>query len=387
VSPTHAYATLGDFTVTLVVSDGTASSGPATATVTITNQLPTVALTSPSPGSLYHAPAVIVVAAEAGDPDGSISRVEFFQGAAKIGEAVAGPYAITWNAAAAGSYSLTAVAWDDAGASVTSPPVAVLVNAPPAVTLTSPAPGTAYTEPATIPLTATASDSDGAIVQVEYFQGSTSLGLATSSPYALDWTDVPAGNYMLTARATDDRGAVTTSDVVLVVVRARLRPAADAYVRDGGSYKNRNFGEALSLQVQNGSSGNNRWTYLKFDTSGAPTASSVKLRLFGRLSAITSTTVTTSVFASSNTSWSESSITWNSRPTTGTTALATVTMVNNSVTPRWYEWDVTGYVLQERAAGRDVVTLVLKNLASSTPFDTFDSSETPASPPELLITP
>jgi hypothetical protein len=355
--------------------------------VTITNQLPTVALTSPSPGSLYHAPAVIVVAAEAGDPDGSISRVEFFQGAAKIGEAVAGPYAITWNAAAAGSYSLTAVAWDDAGASVTSPPVAVLVNAPPAVTLTSPAPGTAYTEPATIPLTATASDSDGAIVQVEYFQGSTSLGLATSSPYALDWTDVPAGNYMLTARATDDRGAVTTSDVVLVVVRARLRPAADAYVRDGGSYKNRNFGEALSLQVQNGSSGNNRWTYLKFDTSGAPTASSVKLRLFGRLSAITSTTVTTSVFASSNTSWSESSITWNSRPTTGTTALATVTMVNNSVTPRWYEWDVTGYVLQERAAGRDVVTLVLKNLASSTPFDTFDSSETPGSPPELLITP
>jgi hypothetical protein len=48
---------------------------------------------------------------------------------------------------------------------------------------------------------------------------------------------------------------------------------------------------------------------------------------------------------------------------------------------------VTGYVLQERAAGRHVVTLVLKNLASSTPYDTFDSSEAPASPPELLITP
>ena len=336
--------------------------------------------------SLYLAPAVIVVAAEATDPDGSIARVEFFQGETKIGQATASPFAITWSAVAAGNYSLTAVAWDDAGATVTSTPVALVVNAPPAVTLTGPGPGAVYTEPATITLTAAASDGDGAIARVEFFQGSTSLGLATASPYRLDWTGVPAGKYALTARATDDRGAVATSGVVLVAVRTRLGPTADAYVRDG-SYKGRNFGSAASLQVQSGGSGNNRWTYLKFDTSGVPAASNVRLRLFGGLSGTTSTTVGTSVFAASNTSWSESSITWNSRPATGATALASVTMVNNSTTPRWYEWDVTAYVLQERAAGRRVVTMVLKNLNSSTPYDTFSSAQASGSPPELLITP
>ena len=39
-TPTHAYATVGSFTVTLIVSDGTADSAPATATVTIANQAP-----------------------------------------------------------------------------------------------------------------------------------------------------------------------------------------------------------------------------------------------------------------------------------------------------------------------------------------------------------
>jgi hypothetical protein len=44
-------------------------------------------------------------------------------------------------------------------------------------------------------------------------------------------------------------------------------------------------------------------------------------------------------------------------------------------------------MLQERAAGRHVVTLALKNTASSTPFDAFNSRQASGSAPELLITP
>jgi len=88
-----------------------------------------------------------------------------------------------------------------------------------------------------------------------------------------------------------------------------------------------------------------------------------------------------------NTTWTETGITWNNKPASGTTALATVTMVNNSTTSRWYEWDVTAYLQQEKAAGRNTVTLALKNLANSSPFDSFRSKEATSNRPELFMVP
>ena len=52
-----------------------------------------------------------------------------------------------------------------------------------------------------------------------------------------------------------------------------------------------------------------------------------------------------------NTTWTETGITWNNKPASGTTALATVTIVNNSTTPRWYEWDVTAYLQAGEGGG------------------------------------
>ena len=383
----HAYTSLGAFTVTLVVNDGTASSPPATTTVTIENLPPSVTLTSPPSGAVFTAPASVMVAAAASDPDGSIAIVEFFAGAAKIGEDATSPYEIVWNAVSPGVYVLTARATDESGTTTISAPVSILVNTPPSVTLTTPSSGAVFTAPAAITLTATASDLDGTIAVVEFFQGSVSLGAVTTSPYTVTWTGVPAGNYVLTARAMDDRGAMTSSAAVAVTVQARLAPLADAYVRDG-SYASRNFGSFTSLVVKKASStGNNRWTYVKFDTSAASTVTSARLRLFGNLSATTSTIVQTSVFPVANTTWGESSITWNNKPPSGTTALYRVTMDNTTVTPRWYEWDVTAYVQQEKAAGRHVVTLVLKNDVNSSPFDTFRSRDASSDRPVLVITP
>ncbi len=62
-------------------------------------------------------------------------------------------------------------------------------------------------------VTASASDADGTVTQVELFQGSTSLGVFTNAPYSVALTDVGVGTYVLTAVATDDDGLVTTSTV------------------------------------------------------------------------------------------------------------------------------------------------------------------------------
>ncbi|MCK6422504.1 MAG: Ig-like domain-containing protein, partial [Aquabacterium sp.] len=144
------------------------------------NTPPSVSLTSPAPGTTYTAPATIALAASASDTDGSVAKVEFYAGATKIGEDSTAPYALNWSSVPVGSYSLTAVATDNAGATSTSTAVNVTVtappNTPPSVSLTSPAPGTTYTAPATIALAASASDTDGSVAKVEFYAGATKIG-------------------------------------------------------------------------------------------------------------------------------------------------------------------------------------------------------------------
>lgn len=77
---------------------------------------PSVALASPANGSTFTAPASIALAATAND-DVAIAKVEFFNGATKIGEALSAPYAFTWTNVAAGAYTLRAVATDNEGLS------------------------------------------------------------------------------------------------------------------------------------------------------------------------------------------------------------------------------------------------------------------------------
>jgi len=93
-------------------------------------------------------------------------------------------------------------------------------NTPPSVTLTAPANGASFIAPASIAMTATASDPDGTIASVKFYNGSSLLNTDTTSPYAYTWTGVAAGSYSLTARATDNGGLVRTSAVAAVTVTA-----------------------------------------------------------------------------------------------------------------------------------------------------------------------
>jgi endoglucanase len=90
-------------------------------------------------------------------------------------------------------------------------------NQVPTVSMTSPASGSTFKAPASISLAASASDSDGSIAKVEFFSGSTLVGTDTSSPYQASMSNVPAGSYVLSARATDNSGATATSSVSITV--------------------------------------------------------------------------------------------------------------------------------------------------------------------------
>jgi FlaG/FlaF family flagellin (archaellin) len=88
------------------------------------------------------------------------------------------------------------------------------------VSLTSPSPGT-YTSPAKLSLQATAADADGSVVRVEFFSGTTKLSEDTTAPYTGQWNVGAAGTYTLTARATDNSGAPTTSSPVTITVKKK----------------------------------------------------------------------------------------------------------------------------------------------------------------------
>jgi RHS repeat-associated protein len=98
-------------------------------------------------------------------------------------------------------------------------------NNPPTVSLTAPANNATFTAPATINLSATASDSDGTVSKVEFFQGTTLIATVTTSPYTATWSNVATGVYSLTAKATDNLNAVTTSTPVAITVN----PPVQAY--------------------------------------------------------------------------------------------------------------------------------------------------------------
>ena len=98
------------------------------------------------------------------------------------------------------------------------------VNQAPSCTLTEPGEGWSYTAPATIWIKATATDSDGSITKVEFYNGQTKIGEDTTSPYEFGWAGVQAGSYVLSAKAIDDKGASTSSGSVTVTVTALPSP-------------------------------------------------------------------------------------------------------------------------------------------------------------------
>ncbi len=229
----------GSYTLSARATDNRSAvttSAPVTITVGAPNNPPTVSLTSPATGSTFSAPATISLAANASDSDGSITRVDFYRGGTLIASSSSAPYVANWSNVGAGSYTLTAKATDNRGAVTTSSPVSVAVtaNSAPSVILTSPSMGASYFAPATIALAAAATDSDGTVARIDFYQGTTLIGTAASAPYTYTWSNVAQGNYNLTARATDDRGAAATSAAVNVTVSganfAIVSPANNATV-------------------------------------------------------------------------------------------------------------------------------------------------------------
>ncbi len=102
---------------------------------------------------------------------------------------------------------------------------ALKVNDAPNVTLTTPVTGSTYLIGENIYMSANASDPDGFIVKVMFYAGNTFLGEDVSEPYEYTWLKPNGGNYAIAAKAIDNDGDTTTSNVSNIVVIDEGQPA------------------------------------------------------------------------------------------------------------------------------------------------------------------
>ena len=90
-------------------------------------------------------------------------------------------------------------------------------NQAPSVSLSAPLASAMFPDQGDIVIQAQAASQSGIVAKVEFFSGSSKLGEATAAPYQFVW-HAPVGVYSLTAKATDSRGASSTSMPVAINV-------------------------------------------------------------------------------------------------------------------------------------------------------------------------
>ncbi len=197
--------------------DGTANGGESP----WNDPRPQISIVTPVNGALFVTSPCNITITTTNYDNGSVTNVEFYNGAALIGQSTnisGGLCSITWSNVSAGTYTLTAKATDNLGASTTSDTVVIVVNAMPTVAITSPAATDSLAIPTNVIITVTASDSDGSVTNVQFYDGATLLGQVASSPYVFAVYNASVKDYSLTAVAADNRGALSTSAVVNVSV-------------------------------------------------------------------------------------------------------------------------------------------------------------------------
>jgi len=94
------------------------------------NQPPTAcSITGPANNAQYAANGNVTFSATGADPDNNLSKIEFYEGTTKLGEATSAPYIFTWNNVQAGTYNIIAKAVDAGGLSINSTAITVVIQA------------------------------------------------------------------------------------------------------------------------------------------------------------------------------------------------------------------------------------------------------------------
>lgn len=189
----------------------------------IRNILPEVSLISPTNNVVYVAPDAITIEAEASDADGTVQKVEFYDGSTKLGEISEPPYVLIWTNPPVGWHDVRVVAIDNMGGVKYSSTILVTIysaETAPLVQITNPFNGRVwdnlegYTN---VAIQVRASAFFG-VTNVVFLADGVEIGSTATMPYSMVWSNVPFGTHMLTAKAFDSYGNVSESAPITITV-------------------------------------------------------------------------------------------------------------------------------------------------------------------------
>jgi len=179
---------------------------------------PTVSISSPTNNQEFMTGETVSISATATDSDSAIDKLQFFIDEQKIGEDNSLPYSFNWSAVS-GNHAITVRATDDTGLT-TDQTITVKVigdNTPPNVNITSPASDDKIKVGDTVEISASATDSDGSIIDVSFYLDDVLLITDTTAPYSANWT-ASQGGHAIKAKVRDNDSAVTYSAEISIMV-------------------------------------------------------------------------------------------------------------------------------------------------------------------------
>ncbi len=180
---------------------------------------PDVKITSLNAQQTVLAGTTLTIDADATDADGTIEQVSFYANEQLIDTDLTAPYSTQWLASDLGNTTIKAVATDneantnEASATVTVSDQALVTS------LTSPSSGSVVTLGKALTLSATATALTGDVRQVDFIINGNVVATDKTAPYSSSWTAQSAGNYTVTALATNGNGETALSTAASVKVQ------------------------------------------------------------------------------------------------------------------------------------------------------------------------
>ncbi len=218
----------GDLSLTAIANSFETDSNPSDNTAVLTlhagpaSQPPTVTLLSPSDGQTVFVGQPVTFSADASDPQGQLTMVQFLRNGVVVGTATTRPFQIILPAGFnfPGRFQVQAVAYDAAGLTAYSQVATVNAEPPPAlssVLITSPTNGASFAALANVKVDVQTTGDPNQFVSVTLFGGDRQLAYLFSQPFTYDWTNLSAGTYTVLAVGSAGGITLTSAPVTLTV--------------------------------------------------------------------------------------------------------------------------------------------------------------------------
>ena len=194
----------------------------------VTNQAPTVTLTKPSNNQvLIQGVDPLQVVANASDPEGEIKRVEFYGNGNLLSTVTQPPYSFTLANAPLGNHTVYAKVIDNGDLSAISETInfsveaVKIINQAPTVSITKPSNNQVLIQGVDpLQVVANATDPEGEIKRVEFYDNDTLLTTLTNAPYSFTLANAPLGNHTVYAKVIDNGDLSAISETINFSVEA-----------------------------------------------------------------------------------------------------------------------------------------------------------------------